>query len=124
MEEKKMETAVPQLSLDTQEVPTLTLDLQVAEEQALAPAPEQPQSAVFDESTLTEAEQKMVNDFAEKIQINNSNQILQYGSSAQKKIADFSETALSNVRTKDMSEVGEMLTNVVVELKKFNVDEE
>lgn len=124
MEEKKMETAVPQLSLDTQEVPTLTLDLQVAEEQALATAPEQPQSAVFDESTLTEAEQKMVNDFAEKIQINNSNQILQYGSSAQKKIADFSETALSNVRTKDMSEVGEMLTNVVVELKKFNVDEE
>ena len=124
MEEKKMETAVPQLSLDTQEVPTLTLDLQVAEEQPLAPAPEQPQSAVFDESTLTEAEQKMVNDFAEKIQINNSNQILQYGSSAQKKIADFSETALSNVRTKDMSEVGEMLTNVVVELKKFNVDEE
>ena len=124
MEEKKMETAVPQLSLDTQEVPTLTLDLQVAEEQALASAPEQPQSAVFDESTLTEAEQKMVNDFAEKIQINNSNQILQYGSSAQKKIADFSETALSNVRTKDMSEVGEMLTNVVVELKKFNVDEE
>ena len=124
MEEKKMETAVPQLSLDTQEVPTLTLDLQVAEEQALTPAPEQPQSAVFDESTLTEAEQKMVNDFAEKIQINNSNQILQYGSSAQKKIADFSETALSNVRTKDMSEVGEMLTNVVVELKKFNVDEE
>ena len=124
MEEKKMETAVPQLSLDTQEVPTLTLDLQVAEEQALATAPEQPQSAVFDESTLTEAEQKMVNDFAEKIQINNSNQILQYGSSAQKKIADFSETALSNVRTKDMSEIGEMLTNVVVELKKFNVDEE
>ena len=124
MEEKKMETAVPQLSLDTQEVPTLTLDLQVAEEQALASAPEQPQSAVFDESTLTEAEQKIVNDFAEKIQINNSNQILQYGSSAQKKIADFSETALSNVRTKDMSEVGEMLTNVVVELKKFNVDEE
>ena len=124
MEEKKMETAVPQLSLDTQEVPTLTLDLQVDEEQALTPAPEQPQSAVFDESTLTEAEQKMVNDFAEKIQINNSNQILQYGSSAQKKIADFSETALSNVRTKDMSEVGEMLTNVVVELKKFNVDAE
>lgn len=124
MEEKKMETAVPQLSLDTQEVPTLTLDLQVDEEQALTPAPEQPQSAVFDESTLTEAEQKMVNDFAEKIQINNSSQILQYGSSAQKKIADFSETALSNVRTKDMSEVGEMLTNVVVELKKFNVDEE
>ena len=123
MEEKKMDTA-PQLSLDTQEVPTLTLDLETAVEQPLAPKPEQPQAAVFDESSLSDAERKMVNDFAEKIQISNSNLVLQYGSGAQKKIADFSETALNNVRTKDMSEVGEMLTNVVVELKKFNVDEE
>ena len=118
-----MDTA-PQLSLDTQEVPTLTLDLETAVEQPLAPKPEQPQAAVFDESSLSDAERKMVNDFAEKIQISNSNLVLQYGSGAQKKIADFSETALNNVRTKDMSEVGEMLTNVVVELKKFNVDEE
>lgn len=118
-----MDTA-PQLSLDTQEVPTLTLDLETAVEQPLAPKPEQPQAAVFDESSLSDAERKMVNDFAEKIQIGNSNLVLQYGSGAQKKIADFSETALNNVRTKDMSEVGEMLTNVVVELKKFNVDEE
>lgn len=123
MEEKKMDTA-PQLSLDTQEVPTLTLDLETAVEQPLAPKPEQPQAAVFDESSLSDAERKMVSDFAEKIQISNSNLVLQYGSGAQKKIADFSETALNNVRTKDMSEVGEMLTNVVVELKKFNVDEE
>ena len=123
MEEKKMDTA-PQLSLDTQEVPTLTLDLETAVEQPLAPKPEQPQAAGFDESSLSDAERKMVNDFAEKIQISNSNLVLQYGSGAQKKIADFSETALNNVRTKDMSEVGEMLTNVVVELKKFNVDEE
>lgn len=123
MEEKKMDTA-PQLSLDMQEVPTLTLDLETAVEQPLAPKPEQPQAAVFDESSLSDAERKMVNDFAEKIQIGNSNLVLQYGSGAQKKIADFSETALNNVRTKDMSEVGEMLTNVVVELKKFNVDEE
>ena len=123
MEEKKMDTA-PQLSLDTQEVPTLTLDLETAVEQPLAPKPEQPQAAVFDESSLSDAERKIVNDFAEKIQISNSNLVLQYGSGAQKKIADFSETALNNVRTKDMSEVGEMLTNVVVELKKFNVDEE
>ena len=123
MEEKKMDTA-PQLSLDTQEVPTLTLDLETAVEQPLAPKPEQPQAAVFDESSLSDAERKMVNDFAEKIQISNSNLVLQYGSGAQKKIADFSETALNNVRTKDMSEVGEMLTNVEVELKKFNVDEE
>ena len=123
MDEKKMDT-VPQLSLDTQEVPTLTLDLEAAVDQPFTPKPEPPQDAVFDESSLTEAERKMVNDFAEKIQISNSNLVLQYGSGAQKKIADFSETALNNVRTKDMSEVGEMLTNVVVELKKFNVDEE
>ncbi len=123
MDEKKTET-VPQLSLDTQEVPTLTLNLETAEEQPLAPQPQQPQAAVFDESSLTEAERKMVNDFAQKIQLDNSNLVLQYGSGAQKKIADFSETALNNVRTKDMSEVGEMLTNVVVELKKFNVEEE
>ncbi|MCI9406535.1 MAG: toxic anion resistance protein [Oscillospiraceae bacterium] len=122
MDEKKTET-VPQLSLDTQEVPTLTLNLEVAEEQPLAAA-QPPQAAVFDDSSLTEAERKMVDDFAQKIQLDNSNLVLQYGSGAQKKIADFSETALSNVRTKDMSEVGEMLTNVVVELKKFNVDEE
>lgn len=123
MDEKKTET-VPQPSLDTQEVPTLTLNLETAEEQPLAPQPQQPQTAVFDESSLTEAERKMVNDFAQKIQLDNSNLVLQYGSGAQKKIADFSETALNNVRTKDMSEVGEMLTNVVVELKKFNVEEE
>ena len=123
MDEKKMDT-VPQLSLDTQEVPTLTLDLEAAVDQPFTPKPEPPQDAVFDESSLTEAERKMVNDFAEKIQISNSNLVLQYGSGAQKKIADFSETALNNVRTKDMSEVGEMLTNVVVELKKFNVDDE
>ena len=98
MEEKKMDTA-PQLSLDTQEVPTLTLDLETAVEQPLAPKPEQPQAAVFDESSLSDAERKMVNDFAEKIQISNSNLVLQYGSGAQKKIADFSETALNNVRT-------------------------
>lgn len=123
MDEKKMDT-VPQLSLDTQEVPTLTLDLEAAVDQPFTPKPEPPQDAVFDESSLTEAERKMVNDFAKKIQISNSNLVLQYGSGAQKKIADFSEAALNNVRTKDMSEVGEMLTNVVVELKKFNVDEE
>ncbi|MDD3192654.1 MAG: toxic anion resistance protein [Oscillospiraceae bacterium] len=118
-----MENA-PQLSLDMQEAPSLTLDLEVAAEQTLAPKPEQPQNAVFDESTLTDAEKKMVDDFSQKIQISNSNLVLQYGSGAQKKIADFSESALNNVRTKDMSEVGEMLTNVVVELKKFNVDDD
>ena len=123
MDEKKTDT-VPQLSLDTQEVPTLTLDLEAAVDQPFTPKPEPPQDAVFDESSLTEAERKMVNDFAEKIQISNSNLVLQYGSGAQKKIADFSQNVLEGVRTKDLGEIGEMLSGVVTELKKFNVDEE
>ena len=79
---------------------------------------------VLDESYLTKKEKKMVDDFVEKIDINNSNSILQYGVGAQKKIADFSETALSNVKTKDLGEVGEMLSNVVNELKTFEATDE
>ena len=79
---------------------------------------------VLDESYLTEEEKKMVDDFVEKIDINNSNSILQYGVGAQKKIADFSETALSNVKTKDLGEVGEMLSNAVNELKTFEATDE
>ena len=107
-------------------VPELTLDL----------APEQPISAqtIFaqavpaqdaaPEPQLTPAEQKMVADFAAKIDLTNSNQILQYGVGAQKKMADFSESALENVRTKDLGEVGKMLSGVVAELKSFEVDED
>jgi len=79
---------------------------------------------VFDESTLTTEEKKIVNDFANQIDLTKSNQILQYGVGAQKKIADFSESALNNVKTKDLGEVGEMLSGVVTELKSFDVDEE
>ena len=74
--------------------------------------------------TLSPEEQKMVDDFAAQIDIGNTQQILQYGAGCQKKIADFSETALSNVRTKDMGEVGEMLTRVVAELKSIEDEEE
>lgn len=74
--------------------------------------------------TLTPEEQKMVQDFAAQIDITNTQQILQYGAGCQKKIADFSESALNNVRTKDMGEVGEMLTQVVAELKSMEDDEE
>ena len=66
----------------------------------------------------------MVNDFAAQIDLNNSNVILQYGAGAQKKMADFSESALENVRTKDLGEIGEMLSNVVTELKNFDEEEE
>ena len=73
---------------------------------------------------LSPEEQKMVNDFAAQIDITNTQQVLQFGAGCQKKIADFSETALSNVRTKDMGEVGEMLSQVVAELKSIDDGEE
>ena len=72
------------------------------------------------EAVLTPAEQKMVDDFAAQIDISNTQMVLQYGAGSQKKIADFSEGALNNVRTKDMGEIGQMLANVVTELKDFN----
>ena len=73
---------------------------------------------------LTPEEQKMVNDFATKIDIENTNQILQYGAGTQKKMADFSDTALENVKTQDLGEIGELISNVVGELKDFDVQEE
>ena len=66
----------------------------------------------------------MVDDFAAQIDLNNTQMVMQYGAGSQKKIADFSENALSNVRTKDMGEIGQMLTSVVSELKDFNEEEE
>ena len=79
---------------------------------------------IIEEIHLTEEEKKMVDQFVDKIEITNSNSILQYGVGAQKKISDFSETALNNVKTKDLGEVGEMLSNVVHELKNFEEAEE
>lgn len=76
------------------------------------------------ETVLTPEEQKMVNDFASQIDITNTQMVLQYGAGCQKKIADFSESALNNVRTKDMGEIGQMLTDVVAELKEFDEEEE
>lgn len=73
---------------------------------------------------LTEAEKKMVAEFSSKIDLKNTNLVLQYGSGAQKKIADFSESALDNVRNKDLGEVGELLSSVVAELKCFDEEEQ
>ncbi len=84
----------------------------------------QVQKPILDESILSPEEKKMVDDFVNQIDLNKSNLILQYGVGAQKKIADFSETALNNVRTKDLGEIGDMLSGVVTELKKFDVEEE
>ncbi len=108
------------------QAPTLTLNPFTQEENSMgttqnAPAPEEPKAP---EITLTPAEQKMVDDFAAQIDLNNTQMVMQYGAGSQKKIADFSENALSNVRTKDMGEIGQMLTSVVSELKDFNEEEE
>ncbi len=84
----------------------------------------QAEAVVFDESRLSPEEKKMVDDFANTIDLSKSNLILQYGVGAQKKIADFSESALTNVKTKDLGEVGEMLTGVVMELKSFEAEGE
>ena len=73
---------------------------------------------------LSPEEQKQVDEFAAMIDLNNSQAILQYGAGPQKKIADFSETALNNVRTKDMGEIGQLLTDVVTELKSLEIGEE
>lgn len=82
------------------------------------------QEEKIEDIPLTEEEKKMVDQFVEKIDLRDSNSILQYGVGAQKKIADFSETALDNVRTKDLGEIGDILSNVVYELKNFEDAEE
>ena len=110
---------------------TITLELGVPELTAeptteIVEIPEQKDiTAHYLENTkLTEAEQKMVDDFSEKIDLNDSGIVLQYGSAAQKKIADFSDNALEGVRTKDLGEVGNMITDLVAELKGFNIEPE
>lgn len=113
-----------------QETPTLTFEPFLEEEtipkvkQELTNTEAGQEAAVFDESTLTPEEKKIVDDFSSQIDLTKSNLILQYGAGAQKKIADFSESALNNVKTKDLGEVGEMLSSVVMELKSFDADEE
>lgn len=114
------------------EIPTLTFEpfgddtstQEVLSKDILNKDDVQIQKQVFDESYLSPEEKKMVDDFANQIDLNKSNQILQYGVGAQKKIADFSEAALNNVKTKDLGEIGEMLSGVVTELKSFDVEEE
>ncbi len=104
--------------------PTLTFDVLEDPQEPAVQAAQLQEEKPLDDSVLTEEEQKMVDEFSEKIDLNNSNAILQYGAATQKKMADFSETALENVKTKDLGEVGDLLTNVVTELKSFDVQEE
>ena len=107
------------------EAPTLTLD-----PFAGADGPKESPQALLEEEpkvpevVLTPEEQKMVDNFASQIDITNTQMVMQYGAGSQKKIADFSENALNNVRTKDMGEIGQMLAGVVAELKDFDEEDE
>ena len=101
--------------------PVLTLDAEEPQEEEKAPAAK---PVTVEETPLTPEERKIVDDFADKIDVTNTTQVMQYGSAAQKKIASFSETALNNVRTKDLGEVGEAITGLVTELKGFDATEE
>lgn len=110
---------------DFEAVPTLTFGEPEPEkepEAVIAAEPETVQEP--EEAVLTAEEKKMVEDFSQKIDIHNSSAILQYGAGAQKKMADFSEKALENVKTKDMGEVGDMITGLVGELQSFDVTED
>ena len=104
---------------------SLTLEPELTEASALVPAQE---SAIAQtqpsEPVLTAEEQKIVDEFAAKIDVENTTQILQYGAGTQKKMADFSDAALANVRTQDLGQVGELLVNVVGELKGLDEEEE
>lgn len=107
---------------DLQTGPVLTLDPFQDTKQEIKP--EEKEEPVMDENVLTDEERKMAEQFANQIDLTNSTMILQYGAGTQKKMADFSETALDNVRTKDLGEVGDLLSGVVQELKNFDDEEE
>lgn len=106
------------------ETPSLTLEPDLGEFEKKEEVIPKKQTQKEEVPVLTPEEQKMVNDFAAKIDIENTNQILQYGAGTQKKMADFSDTALENVKTQDLGEIGELISNVVGELKDFDVQEE
>lgn len=108
----------PELTLDPFREASQTMEEVVPAEKEENVAP------VFDESMLSEDERRMIDSFAKQIDLSNSNVILHYGAGTQKKLADFSESALNNVKTKELGEVGELLTGVVKELKSFGEEEE
>lgn len=108
-------------TIDT--VPSLTLEPDLNPEPEMTPAPVADREPAIKEPVLTPEEQKMVSDFAAKIDLENTNQILQYGAGTQKKMADFSDAALANVRTQDLGEVGDLIVNVVGELKGLDEEE-
>ncbi len=123
----ELNSPTPQLSLNPQvPEPASSEPVQSIQQQPAAPAAPAPETAVpmLDDSQLTEAERKAIDDFIGKIDITNPQHVLLFGADAQKRIADFSESALETVKTQDTGEVGDMLVNLVSELKGFERDTE
>ncbi len=127
-----MENEINEMNIE--EIPTLTFDVidevpvveTVMPENSSAETKKVVEKEVttLAQTQLTPKEQEMVKAFVEKIDLNNTNAVLQYGASTQKKMADFSNKALTNIKTKDMGEIGDMITGLVTELKAFDVEEE
>ncbi len=113
--ENMMGTEVPTLSFDVVEEPAVPVVVEKAVPQ---------ESDLLEQAQLSDAEKQMVKDFVEKIDLNNTNAVLQYGAATQKKMADFSGKALENIKSKDLGEVGDMIASLVTELKSFDVEEE
>ena len=109
---------------ETKIMPELTLELTPTPTAPAAPAVVEEKKAEPAEITLSPEEEKIVAEFLPKIDVRDSNLVLQYGAGSQQKIADFSENILNTVRTKDLGEVGEVLSSVVTELKDFDVQEQ
>ena len=121
----EMETSVPTLTLEPTQASTVAQDMaafagstfQSVEEEKAKEAKREANAIQINEDMLTEQEKAAVNDFYTKIDIRDSNMVMQYGAAAQKNIANFSENALNNVRTKDLGEIGQDLASLVTELK-------
>ena len=129
-ERTRSDNSIPELTLNptaaaAEEVPTLTLEPSAPATPA-APEHEKPaaEPVKLDDSMLSDAEKKAVEEFSKKIDIGDSNLVLQYGAAAQKNVAGFSENALNSVRTKDLGEIVKSLSDLVVELKGFGEEEE
>lgn len=127
-----MENEINEMNIE--EIPTLTFDVidEVPVVETIMPENSSAETkkvvekevTTLAQTQLTPKEQEMVKAFVDKIDLNNTNAVLQYGASTQKKMADFSNKALTNIKTKDMGEIGEMITGLVTELKSFDVEEE
>ena len=124
MDDNKMTPELNFDSFDATAMPSLTLEVEQPKEEAKPEPAPAPDPLAEEAAKLSPEEQKMVEDFANKIDVTNSQMVLQYGASTQKKVGDFSEAALDKVRTKDLGEVGDALASLVTELKNFDAEEE